>query len=89
MAKTGLDPLWVFIPSKASLGRGKAKRICRSPGKKIEEDSNISEILGQFVIFHYFSAEVAILIHQSTVVYLFPHLFVFIFIPTLGTPEAD
>lgn len=83
MAKIGLEPLWLFFPYKASLGRGEVKESV-GVQEKIEEDSNISGLLGQFVIFYYFSTEVTVLIHQRTVVCFFPHLFVFIFIPTLG-----
>lgn len=51
---------------------------------KIGEDSKVSGVSGQFIIFCCFSAEVATLIHQGSVVSLFQDLFVFVFIPTLG-----
>lgn len=52
------------------------------------EESQVSGVLGQFIVFCYFSAEVAILIHQNSVLCLFQDLFRFVFIPTIGNKKG-
>ena len=63
IAKAGTEPPWFSTHNKVSSWEINERGFTRVQGKL--EDSKFSKVLGPFIIFCYFSAGVAILIHHN------------------------